>query len=118
MEEHEIKLRAETMELAARINRYDAAAQLASLTAVWDDASVNVGVVVPWTRGGDKCSDRFGVRVARFQLLLGIDCATDFVCGYGYVMRGNDAYNGGAGDRLGQTRSRSGDHSVILGYRH
>lgn len=62
---------------------------------VWDDASVNVGVVVPWTRGGDACSDKFGVRVARFQLLLGIDCATDFVCGYGYVMRGNDAYNGG-----------------------
>ena len=62
---------------------------------VWDDASVNVGVVVPWTRGGDKCSDRYGVRVARFQLLLGIDCATDFVAGYGYVMRANDAYNGG-----------------------
>lgn len=62
---------------------------------VWDDASVNVGVVVPWTRGGDKCSDKFGVRVARFQLLLGIDCATDFVAGYGYVMRGSDAYNGG-----------------------
>jgi len=62
---------------------------------VWDDASVNVGVVVPWTRGGDACSDRWGVRVARFQLLLGVDCATDYVCGYGYVMRDNDAYNGG-----------------------
>ena len=34
---------------------------------VWDDASVNVGVVVPWSRGGDPCSDRYGVRVARFQ---------------------------------------------------
>lgn len=62
---------------------------------VWDDASVNVGVIVPWTRGGDKCSDKYGVRVARFQLLLGIDCATDYVAGYGYVMRGSDAYNGG-----------------------
>lgn len=60
---------------------------------VWDDASVNVGVVVPWARGGDKCSDRFGCRVARFQLLLGIDCATDFCVGYSYVMRNNDAYN-------------------------
>jgi hypothetical protein len=30
--------------------------------------------------------------VARFQLLLGIDCATDFCVGYNYVMRGNDAY--------------------------
>jgi len=60
---------------------------------VWDDASVNVAVVVPWERGGDKCSDRFGVRLARFQLLLGIDCATDFCPGFGYVMRANDAYN-------------------------
>jgi len=59
---------------------------------VWDDASVNVGVVVPWPAGGDACADRYGVRVARFQLLLGIDCATDFCVGYNYVMRGNDAY--------------------------
>ena len=59
---------------------------------VWDDASVNVGVVVPWPRGGDKCSDRFGVRVARFQLLLGLDCATDHVAGYAYVCRPSDAY--------------------------
>lgn len=63
---------------------------------VWDDASVNVGVVVPWPRGGDKCSDRFGVRVARFQLLLGLDCATDHVAGYAYVCRASDAY--GAAD--------------------
>ena len=63
---------------------------------VWDDASVNVGVVVPWPRGGDRCSDRFGVRVARFQLLLGLDCATDHVAGYAFVCRASDAY--GAGD--------------------
>lgn len=59
---------------------------------VGDDASVNVGVCVPWTRGGDRCSDRFGVRVARFQLLALIDCATDMCVGYSYVMRSNDAY--------------------------
>ncbi|MBQ6102051.1 MAG: helix-turn-helix domain-containing protein, partial [Kiritimatiellae bacterium] len=59
---------------------------------VWDDASVNVGVVVPWSRGGDPCSDRFGVRVARFQLLAGIDCATDFCVGTSYVMRPQDGY--------------------------
>lgn len=63
---------------------------------VWDDATVNVGVVVPWARGGDKCSERWGVRIARFQLLLGLDCATDMVVGYSYVMRANDAY--GAAD--------------------
>ena len=59
---------------------------------VWDDASVNVGVVVPWTRGGDRCAERFGVRVARFQLLAGIDCATDYCPGYSYVMRPSDGY--------------------------
>lgn len=59
---------------------------------VWDDASVNVGVCLDWPAGGDRCSDRWGVRVARYQLLLGIDCATDFCVGYNYVVRGNDAY--------------------------
>lgn len=59
---------------------------------VWDDASVNVGVCIDWPAGGDRCSDRWGVRVARYQLLLGIDCATDFCVGYNYVCRGNDAY--------------------------
>ena len=59
---------------------------------VWDDASVNVGVVVPWPRGGDRCSDAFGVRVARFQLLLGLDCATDHVAGWAFVCRQSDAY--------------------------
>ncbi len=59
---------------------------------VWDDASVNVGVCVPWTRGGDPCSEKYGVRVARFQLLAGIDCATDFCVGTAYVMRPSDGY--------------------------
>jgi len=59
---------------------------------VWDDASVNVGVCVPWSRGGDPCSERYGVRVARFQLLAGIDCATDFCVGTAYVMRPSDGY--------------------------
>lgn len=63
---------------------------------VWDDASVNVGVVVPWPRGGDACANKWGVRVARFQLLLGIDCATDMCVGYHYVMHQSDGY--GAAD--------------------
>ena len=59
---------------------------------VWDDATVNVGVCIDWPAGGDRCADRYGVRVARYQLLLGIDCATDFCVGYNYVCRGSDAY--------------------------
>ncbi|MGI5868663.1 MAG: helix-turn-helix domain-containing protein [Kiritimatiellia bacterium] len=62
---------------------------------VWDDGSVNVGVLVPWTRGGDACSRRYGVRLGRYQLLACVDCATDFVVGYSYVARGNDAYSAG-----------------------
>lgn len=66
---------------------------------VWDDASVNVGVVVPWARGGDKTSDKYKCRVARFQLLAAIDCATDMCVGYSYVMRASDGY--GASDVCG-----------------
>lgn len=60
---------------------------------VWDDASVNVGVWVPWARGGDRTSERYGCRVGRFQLLASIDCATDMCVGYQFVMRDRDAYN-------------------------
>ena len=59
---------------------------------VWDDASVNVAVAVPWAGRGDKAGDRWGWRAARYQLLAGIDCATDFFVGFGYVMRVSDGY--------------------------
>jgi hypothetical protein len=58
----------------------------------WDDGSVNFLVVVPWPRGGDVCSERYGVRVARFQLLAGIDDSTDFCVGWSYIMRMQDSY--------------------------
>lgn len=59
---------------------------------VWDDATINIAYTVPWPAGGDPCSDRYGVRLARYQLLLGIDCATDMCVGYANVMRANDGY--------------------------
>jgi hypothetical protein len=58
----------------------------------WDDASINFCCVVPWPWGGDRCSDRWGVRVGRFQLLAGIDDATDFCPGFSYVIRMRDSY--------------------------
>lgn len=58
----------------------------------WDDASVNFGVWVLWPLGDCKCSRRWGCRVARFQLLLGIDDATDYCVGFEYVMRRQDSY--------------------------
>ena len=32
---------------------------------VFDDGTVNVGIVVPWARGGDPCSERYGCRLGR-----------------------------------------------------
>lgn len=59
---------------------------------VWDDGSVNVGIVVPWPWRGDPCAERYGVRLGRYQLLLGIDCATDLCMGWRLVVRERDSY--------------------------
>ena len=58
----------------------------------WDDATINFGVVIPWPWGGDPCSDRFGVRVGRFQLLTCVDDATDCCLGFDYVIRERQSY--------------------------
>jgi diguanylate cyclase (GGDEF)-like protein len=53
---------------------------------------VNFCVVVPWPWGGDKCSDKFGVRVGRFQFLPAIEDASDKCVGLSYVIRARDSY--------------------------
>lgn len=58
----------------------------------WDDATINFCVVVPWPWGGCKTSDRFGVRIGRFQLLAGIDDASDYCPGFSYVCRPMGSY--------------------------
>lgn len=58
----------------------------------WDDATINFCVVVPWPWGGDRCSDKFGVKVGRFQLLAGIDDASDYCPGFSYVCRPLQSY--------------------------
>jgi len=58
----------------------------------WDDASINFLTCVPWPWGGDRCADRWGVRVGRFQLLLAVDDASDFCPGYTYVIREQQSY--------------------------
>jgi hypothetical protein len=58
----------------------------------WDDATINFCVVVPWPWGGCKTSDRWGVKIGRFQLLAGIDDATDFCPGFSYVCRPMGSY--------------------------
>jgi hypothetical protein len=53
---------------------------------VWDDMTSNLYLHVPWP------DSPHGVRLARYQLLFGIDCATNFPIGYSLVCRENDAY--------------------------
>lgn len=57
-----------------------------------DDATINFPVCVPWEIGGDKCSEKFGVKVARFQWLVAIDRASRFVPGWNYIMRPRSSY--------------------------
>lgn len=67
---------------------------LAGVQQSWDDLSINRVLVVPWPWGGDKCSDRFGVRVGRYQLLGGTCSGSEFCGGFSYVMRPQQSYRG------------------------
>ena len=58
----------------------------------WDDASINFMVVVPWPQGGCKVSDKYGVKLGRFQLLAGVDDASGYVPGYSFVIRELESY--------------------------
>ena len=57
-----------------------------------DDGSVNFIVCVPWPWGGDPCSDRYGVRVGRYQLLPLLDVREDRCVAWQYTMRSKDSY--------------------------
>lgn len=59
-----------------------------------DDATINFPVCVPWTIGGCPCSDRYGVKVGRFQWLVSIDVGSRYVTGYSYTMRPRSSYRG------------------------
>lgn len=57
-----------------------------------DDATINFPVCVPWTLGGDPCSDKYGVKVGRFQWLVSVDVARRFITAWSYVMRPKSSY--------------------------
>lgn len=57
-----------------------------------DDGTINFVVCVPWTHGGCKCSEKYGVKVGRFQLLAASDSASDYIPGFVYVVRQTSAY--------------------------
>jgi hypothetical protein len=59
-----------------------------------DDASVNFPVCVPWPIGGCPCSDRYGVKVGRFQWLASVDVWSRYILAYNYTARPRGSYRG------------------------
>jgi hypothetical protein len=57
-----------------------------------DDATINFPVCVPWEMGGCPCSEKYGVKVARFQWLVAMDVASRFVPAWTYVCRAKSSY--------------------------
>lgn len=58
-----------------------------------DDGTLNIVACIPWELGGDPCSDAFGVRVGRWQLLPAIEAGwSHFVLGYTLVARPRGSY--------------------------
>ena len=58
----------------------------------FDDGSINFVVCVPWPWGGCACSNKYGVKVGRFQFLPACDGASDFIPGFTYAIRPTGAY--------------------------
>ena len=48
----------------------------------------------PWRGSGDKCAEKYGVRLGRFQLLVCHDDATSFIPAYSYIIRYEQTYRG------------------------
>lgn len=59
-----------------------------------DDATRNVACWIPWPWGGCPCSDKFGVRLGRWQTLLVHDDASSFIPFISSVFRWHQSYRG------------------------
>ena len=57
-----------------------------------DDGTVNFGVCIPWPFGGDRCSDKYAVKVGRFQLFPAHDDATSYCPAFNYIVRPQQQY--------------------------
>lgn len=80
-----------------------------------DDATINFPVCVPWTLGGDPCSEKYGVKVGRFQWLVAVDAASRFVTAWSYVMRPRSSYR--AEDALVLMRAHCLQHGIPAQWR-
>jgi hypothetical protein len=59
-----------------------------------DDGTLNFYATIPWPFGGDKCSDKFGVKLARWQLLAVADVASEQCVAVDIVCRSLGQYRG------------------------
>lgn len=57
-----------------------------------DDGSINLGCCVALERPGDKCWEKFGVIVGRFQFIPVADHRTRAILGFSYTARPRDSY--------------------------
>jgi hypothetical protein len=57
-----------------------------------DDATRNVACYIPWPWGGCPCSDKFGVRLGRWQTLIVHDDASGYVPVVSSVFRWKESY--------------------------
>lgn len=57
-----------------------------------DDATINLGCCVALEKKGDKCFEKFGVIVGRFQFILCACHRTRFLLGFSYTARPRSSY--------------------------
>lgn len=75
-----------------------------------DDATINFPVCVPWIIRGCPCSEKFHVKVGRFQWLVAIDVGSRKVLGFNYTARPRASYRGE--DVLALMRGVARQHGV------
>jgi hypothetical protein len=80
-----------------------------------DDATVNFPVCVPWPTRGCPCSERYEVKVARFQWLVSIDVGSRKVLGFTYTARPRSSYRGE--DILSMVKAICQQHGVPRAFR-
>lgn len=74
--------------------RPDGARLLAGECFSIDDVTANSACCVPWPQGGDRCSDRYGVRVGRWQTLITHCEGSSYVPLYVSAVRWEQSYRG------------------------
>jgi hypothetical protein len=75
-----------------------------------DDATINMPVCVPWPMRGCPCSERYEVKVARYQWLVSVDVGSRKVLAYSYTARPRSSYR--AEDILALLRAGIRQHGI------